>query len=179
MRNILKRIEKELPHYEVSKKIKQQYFDDYDMQFYIQIRNFNVIVTIVYTIGVLMEIISGVESYFLMLDIIFLFIAAIILMIVLYAHFKQKIMLNYWVSILLLLRICLGLLQFQFFPGLTFNIGNDALIIWGFNSYTTIESFLYLILNVSHKKKILAPIFIYVIAVSSLYMYLFQFIRKP
>ena len=60
MKNLLRGIEKRLPHYEVSKKIKQQYFDAYDMQFYIQIRNFNVIVTIVYTIGVLMEIISGV-----------------------------------------------------------------------------------------------------------------------
>lgn len=87
MHNILRKIEERLPHYEVSRKIKQQYFDDYDMQFYVQIRNFNIIVTIVYSIGVLMEIISGVQNIYLIIDIIFFIIALIILIAVMYAHF--------------------------------------------------------------------------------------------
>jgi hypothetical protein len=34
MENILQKIEQRLPLYEVSKKIKQEYFDAYDLQFY-------------------------------------------------------------------------------------------------------------------------------------------------
>ena len=120
-----------------------------------------------------MELFSGIEGAFLALDIVFLVISIFIITGVIYAHYSNKIMINYWLCIVLQLRICLGLNQ-KIFPGITYHISKEASIIWGFNTYTTVESLLYLLINVSHKKKIMAPFIVHFIAIVSLFYYLFQ-----
>jgi hypothetical protein len=57
-----------------------------------------------------MELLSGVQGSYLICDIIFVIVAVVIIGGVIFAHFTQKIMLNYWLSILLLIRICFGLI---------------------------------------------------------------------
>ena len=99
--NFIKNIEEKLPLYEISKQIRQEYLDAYDIQFYKQIRNFNVIVTIVYNIGVVMELFSGIEGAFLAMDVVFLAVSIFIMTGVIYAHYSNKIMINYWLCIVL------------------------------------------------------------------------------
>ena len=96
-----------------------------------------------------MELFSGVQGSYLIFDIIFMIVAVVIIAGVIFAHLTQKIMLNYWISILLLIRICFGLIQ-PYFPGITFFIGPEYALIWGFVSYTAMDCLLFLIINVSH-----------------------------
>lgn len=125
-----------------------------------------------------MELLSGVEGSYLILDIIFVIVAVIIITGVIFAHITQKIMLNYWICILLLIRICFGLIQ-PLFTGISFFIGPEFAIVWGFVSYTAMDCLLFLIINVSHKKKILAPILVHIFSLGSLLNYIFQIINKP
>lgn len=53
------------------------------------------------------------------------------------------------------------------------------MIIWGFVSYYAMDCLLFLISNVSHQKKILAPILVHILSISSLLSYEFQFIDRP
>jgi hypothetical protein len=131
-----------------------------------------VLATLLYTAGVVMELFSGVQGSYLIFDIIFMIVAVVIIAEVIFAHLTQKIMLNYWISILLLIRICFGLIQ-PYFPGITFFIGPEYAIIWGFVSYTAMDCLLFLIINVSHKKKILAPILMHMLSLGSLLNYIF------
>jgi hypothetical protein len=59
--------------------------------------------------GNLMELLSKVEGLYLMMDIIFVSISFLILFGVAYAHYSQKITINYWLCILLIIRMCFGL----------------------------------------------------------------------
>ena len=128
--------------------------------------------TLLYTAGVVMELFSGVQGSYLIFDIIFMIVAFVIIAGVIFAHLTQKIMLNYWISILLLIRICFGLIQ-PYFPGITFFIGPEYAIIWGFVSYTAMDCLLFLIINVSHKKKILAPVLVHMFTLGSLLNFIF------
>ncbi len=128
--------------------------------------------TLLYTAGVVMELFSGVQGSYLIFDIIFMIVAVVIIAGVIFAHLTQKIMLNYWISILLLIRICFGLIQ-PYFPGITFFIGPEYAIIWGFVSYTAMDCLLFLIINVSHKKKILAPVLVHMFTLGSLLNFIF------
>ena len=134
--------------------------------------------TLLYTAGVVMELFSGVQGSYLIFDIIFMIVAVVIIAGVIFAHLTQKIMLNYWISILLLIRICFGLIQ-PYFPGITFFIGPEYAIIWGFVSYTAMDCLLFLIINVSHKKKILAPVLVHMFTLGSLLNFIFQIIDRP
>ena len=58
-----------------------------------------------------MELISGIDGTYLIYDIIFVILAAIIILGVVFSYFTQKIVINYWLCILLLIRICVGLIQ--------------------------------------------------------------------
>jgi hypothetical protein len=131
-----------------------------------------VLATLLYTAGVVMELFSGVQGSYLIFDIIFMIVAVVIIAGVIFAHLTQKIMLNYWISILLLIRICFGLIQ-PYFPGITFFIGPEYAIIWGFVSYTAMDCLLFLIINVSHKKKILAPVLVHMFTLGSLLNFIF------
>lgn len=83
------------------------------------------------------------------MDIIFVSIAFLILFGVAYAHYCQKITMNYWICILLILRMCTGLVQNVFIS--TPDIySKDTDIIWGFYSYIAIDCLIYLIIKVSH-----------------------------
>ena len=128
-----------------------------------------------------MELLSGVQGSYLILDIIFVIVAIVIISGVIIAHFTQKIMLNYWICILLIIRICFGLIQtfLPGFSGLSFYISSESAIIWGFVSYTAMDCLLFLIINVSHKKKILAPILMHMLSLGSLLNYIFQINNKP
>jgi hypothetical protein len=120
-------------------------------------------VTIVYNVGIVIELFSGIEGPFLAIDLVFLAISIFIITGVIYANYSNKIMINYWLCIVLQIRICLGLNQ-EIFPAIGYHISKEASIIWGFNTYTKVESLLYLLINVSHKNKIIAPIIIHFIA---------------
>lgn len=50
-------IENNLPLYAISKKIKSKYFDENDNIFYNQMKNCNLVVTGLYTLGILFELV--------------------------------------------------------------------------------------------------------------------------
>ena len=86
MDNLLTKLEKWLPLYEISSKIKQQYLDAYDNQFYKQIRFCNIVASILYTFICVYEIYGGVSGMYLVFDIIFVSIGVFVLLGVFYAH---------------------------------------------------------------------------------------------
>ena len=86
MDNLLNKLEKWLPLYEISSKIKQQYLDAYDNQFYKQIRFCNIVAGILYTFLDVYEIYNGVNGIYLVFDVIFISIGVFVLLGVLYAH---------------------------------------------------------------------------------------------
>ena len=114
MLKLLKKLEKYLPLYEISKKIKQQYLDSYDNQFFKQIRFCNISASLLYTLFNVYEIYGGVTGMYLIFDGIFVSIGVFVLLGVIYAHFTQKIYINYWLCLLFVLRINIGLLQYTF-----------------------------------------------------------------
>jgi sensor histidine kinase YesM len=86
MDNLLNKLEKWLPLYEISSKIKQQYLDAYDNQFYKQIRFCNISASTLYTLINVYEIYGGVSGMYLVFDVIFVSIGVFVLLGVLYAH---------------------------------------------------------------------------------------------
>ena len=52
-------------------------------------------------------------------------------------------------------------------------------MFWAYNSYTACDVLLYLINNVSHKKKIIAPVIVHLFSVGSLFYCVFSFLEKP
>ena len=127
-----------------------------------------------------MEIHYGVQGQFLLIDIIFLIIGIVIMIAVLFAHFTQKIRYNYYICILLILRICFGLIQSVTFNGNdNYALSNETNIIWGYNSYCVADGFIFLIIHVSHKEKILVALFLHVLAISCLYIHIFKIIDMP
>ncbi len=178
MQQLLKIIEDKIPLYEISKKIKQPYLDAYDKKFFKQIRFCNIATSIMYTILVIFEIMNGVSDLYLIFDIIFAVIGFIVLIGVVYAHFTQKIWINYWLCVVFILRINLGLIQYTFDGSAKFSNSQYSLI-WGFNSFIACDALLYLINNVSHRKKILAPVICHLLSVLSLYYFLFFYLGQP
>ncbi len=178
MQKLLKIIEDKIPLYEISKKIKQPYLDAYDNKFYKQIRFCNIAASILYTILVAIEMMSGVTDLYLIFDIIFAVIGFVVLIGVVYAHFTQKISFNYWLCVVLILRINLGLIQYTFNGAARFSNSEYALI-WGFNSFIACDALLYLINNVSHRKKILAPVICHLFSILSLFYFLFYYLGQP
>ena len=137
-------------------------------------RFFNFFVSIWYTGGVIMEIYYGVQREFLIIDLIFVLIGIIILIGVFLAHFTQKIKFNYWLTILLIIRICLGLIQSVFIDGnYSYAISNESNIIWGYNSYVVADGFIFLIIHVSHKEKIIAALVLHIMSITCLYCHVF------
>ena len=86
MNSLLNKLEKYLPLYEISSKIKQQYLDAYDNQFYKQIRFCNIVASILYIFIDVYEIYGGVSGIYLVFDVIFVSIGVFALLGVLYAH---------------------------------------------------------------------------------------------
>lgn len=108
-RKCIKKLQKYIPLYEESIKIKEEYIESYDMNFYNQIKIFNIIVIIVYTSGLIMEFHSGIEGAFLICNILWISIMIISILGVIYSHFSNNIKLNYWIMCMLIVRICGGL----------------------------------------------------------------------
>ena len=178
MLNILKTIKEKIPLYDISQKIKQTSLDAYDMKFYKQIRFCNIAASGLYTLLVIFEIMNGVSGLYFIFDIIFVVIGIIVLIGVGYAQFTQKIWYNYWLCVILILRINLGLIQYTLEGSGRFSNSQYALI-WGYNSYTACDALLYLINNVSHRSKILAPVLCHLLSVLSLFYFLFFYLGQP
>ncbi len=178
MHNLLKKIKERIPLYEISRKIKQPYLDAYDKRFYKQIRFCNIVASIVYTLIVAFEIMNKISDLYLIFDIIFVVVGFFVLIGVGYAHYSQKIWYNYWLCVIFILRINLGLIQYTFVGSARFSDSQYALI-WGYNSYTACDALLYLINNVSHQNKMLAPVLCHLFSVFSLFYFLFFFLGRP
>ena len=72
-------------------------------------RVFNIFITTWYTLGIFIEFYSGIEGAYMLFDIFLLIIAFIIYAGITYSYIYKKIELNYWILVLLLIRINLGL----------------------------------------------------------------------
>ena len=107
MLNLLK---SKLPLYDISSKIKKQYFEENDKQFYIQMRNLNLLVTTIYTAYVFFEFKLGIDGPYLHFNIFLLVITSVIYLGIAYAQITNKIYLNYWFLVILIMRIAVGLI---------------------------------------------------------------------
>jgi hypothetical protein len=70
------------------------------------------------------------------------------------------------------------LLQYTFSGSSVFS-GPIYSIFWAYNSYTACDVLLYLINNVSHQKKIIAPVIVHLFSVFSLFYCVFNFLERP
>jgi len=73
-------------------------------------RNLNLLVTTIYTIYVILELINGVEGSFFNFNIFLLLIACLIYSGITYAQISNKMHLNYWFLAILIVRIALGII---------------------------------------------------------------------
>ena len=76
----------------------------------------NIIVTIIYTFGVVLEVAGpewkgGVVGPFLAVDCLWLIVSGTAIIGMIYSNYIGDIKLNYWICIMLIIRICGGLLQ--------------------------------------------------------------------
>lgn len=94
----------------------------------------NVVLIIVYTVGVIMEFNSGITGSYLIVN-IFLIITSITAVISwLYAHFTNNVKLNYWIMIMMIIRMCFGLIQ-PVFAGILYKTDIGSSLVSGFSSY--------------------------------------------
>jgi hypothetical protein len=131
-----------------------------------------VVVIIVYTVGVLIEFSSGLEGAYLAINILFILTSFTAAVGVAYSHFKNNIKLNYWIMIMLIIRMCCGLIQ-PWFSGIVYNHNFDYSLVAGFNSYSVIEGLLFMIVNFSHKGKIIIVYLLHLLALGSLLLNIF------
>ena len=68
-RSSLKTLRKYIPLYEQSTKIKEEDIESHDNRFHNQIKIFNVVLIIVYTVGVIMEFNSGIKGHYLIANV--------------------------------------------------------------------------------------------------------------
>lgn len=89
MKNISKMIEENIPFYEISNKIKKQYFEEYDSRFYKYIQFCNIAASFVFTFLAGFEVQNEISSIFYIFDIIFGLVGIFVIIGVIYAHFKK------------------------------------------------------------------------------------------
>ena len=120
-RRSLKTLRKYIPLYEQSTKIKEEDIESHDTRFHNQIKIFNVVLIIVYTVGVIMEFNSGIKGHYLIVNVFLILTSVTAVVLWLYSHFTNNIKLNYWIMIMMIIRMCFGLIQ-PVFSGLDYQI---------------------------------------------------------
>ena len=119
-----------------------------------------------------MEFSSGVEGAYLAINILFIMTSFTAAVGAAYSHFQNNIKLNYWIMIMLIIRMCCGLIQ-PWFSGIVYLHDLDYFLVAGFNSYSVIEGLQYMIVNVSHKRKIIIVYLLHLLALGSLLLNIF------
>ena len=137
----------------------------------------------VYTLGVVAEIggpwfQGGVVGAFLVIDCLWLVVSCTAVAGMIYSNYIGNIKHNYWICIMMIVRICGGLLQ-PAVNGLNYDPKVPSSLVAGFISYMAMEGLLYFILNVSHRSKIIAPILTHILALGSFLFNIFFLLGYP
>ncbi len=84
--------------------------------------------------GVIMEFDSGITGSYFIAN-VFLILTSITAVIAwLYAHFTNNIKINYWIMIMMIIRMCFGLIQ-PVFAGILYETDHGSSLVSGFSSY--------------------------------------------
>lgn len=110
MSNLL-RLKRYLPLYSLAKQIMQNGLDEYDADFYMQLKLMNLPCLFVYMSGNLMAFLSDICCAYLINEIVCTILCFVILITMVHSHRSKNIKLNYWISVMICIRIIGGLIQ--------------------------------------------------------------------
>lgn len=150
------RFKKYLPLYNLAKQIRQIGLDQYDEDFYYHLKYVNYLTIVVYVSGNIMSLLSDICCWYFVAEIILSTICGIIICMMVYAHKTQKIKFNYWISVVLCIRIIGGLFQV---PGV-YETTIATHLIYCFSTFFVIDSFCFILVNISHGSRLMIPIFL-------------------
>ena len=138
--------------------------DEYDEDFYIQLKYVNYLTIVVYISGNLMSLLSDICCGYFIAEIVLSTMCVIIVVMMIYAQKTENIKFNYWITVGLCFRIIGGL--FHYYG--TYETTMATHMMFCFSTFFVIESFCFMLVNISHGSRILIPIFLQFVSSSAL-----------
>lgn len=113
-----------------------------------------------------MSLSSKISGTYLVMQTLFGVIAFLMTAGIVYAHFWRRIRLNYWLAVVIITRITAGIVPMDG----EYEVNVVTEVSYAFCTFIAVDGMVYLILNVAHRGKAIAPVFIWFFAVVALIM---------
>ena len=170
-----KRLKNYLPLYNLAKQIRQTGLDEYDHDFYVQLKYINYLTIVVYVSGNLMSLLSDICCGYLIAEIVLSGICFVTILVMINAHRTKNIKQNYWITVMLVIRIIGGLFHYEG----TYETTIETHLIFCFSTFFVVDSFAFMLVNISYGSKILIPLFLQFLCCVALLQGIFSRVKWP